>query len=64
MMPGLFFPALMLSLTIFNPFLEEGKDESCCIAGNKKTVVAVNELLYQRLSEADLLSDSISIIHY
>jgi len=34
--------------------LEEGKEESYCIAGNKKTVVAATELLYQRLSEPDL----------
>jgi hypothetical protein len=48
------FPALMLSLTIFHPFIEEGKDESRFIAGNKKTVVAATELLYHRLSEPAL----------
>ncbi len=54
MMPKLAFAALMFCLTMFHPVLEEGKEESYCIAGNKKTVVAATELLYQRLSEPDL----------
>lgn len=54
MMPKLAFVALMFCLTMFHPVLEEGKEESYCIAGNKKTVVAATELLYQRLSEPDL----------
>jgi len=53
-MPKLAFAALMFCLTMFHPVLEEGKEESYCIAGNKKTVVAATELLYQRLSEPDL----------
>lgn len=54
MMLRLSFPAIMLCLTTFHPFLEEGKDESCFITGNEKTVVAATELLYQRLSEPAL----------
>ena len=48
------FPALMLCLTTFHPFVEEGKDESPIIAGNEKTAVDATELLYQRLSEPAL----------
>src|SRR4030042_3067117 len=48
------FPGLILCLTTFHPFLGEGKDESQFIAGNEKTVVAANELLYQHLSEPAL----------
>ena len=54
MMIRLAFPAFMLCLTTFHPFLEEGKDESPFIAGNKKTVVAAAEPLYLRLSEPAL----------
>ena len=54
MMPKLAFPALILGLTMLHPVLEEGKEGSYGIAGNKKSVVAATELLYQRLSEPDL----------
>src|SRR4030043_2291795 len=54
MMLRLTFPALIICLTTFHSFLEEGRGESHFIAGNEKTVVAATELLYQRLSEPAL----------
>jgi L,D-transpeptidase catalytic domain len=48
------FPAFMLCLTTFHPFLEERKDESHFNTGNDKNLVAETEPLYQCLSEPDL----------
>ena len=48
------FPTLILCLTTFHPFFEEGKDESHFIAVNEETVAAATEVLYQHLSEPAL----------
>jgi hypothetical protein len=48
------FPALMLWLTPFHPFLEEGKDYSHFIARNEKTVIDATEPFYHHLNEPAL----------